>query len=151
MRAVVQRVKESHVTVADEIVARIGHGLLVLLGVAKGDTNKDADYLANKISHLRIFEDDQGKMNRSLLETGGSMLVVSQFTLLGDCRKGRRPSFIQAARPEDADHLYESFTELVRDMGIDVKTGRFRTMMAVSLINDGPVTIIIESPSPGIS
>ncbi len=151
MRAVVQRVKESHVTVADEIVARIGHGLLVLLGVAKGDTNKDAAYLANKISHLRIFEDDQGKMNRSLLETGGSMLVVSQFTLLGDCRKGRRPSFIQAARPEDADHLYESFTELVRDMGIDVKTGRFRTMMAVSLINDGPVTIIIESPSPGVS
>ena len=143
MRAVVQRVKESHVTVANEIVARIGHGLLVLLGVAKGDTNKDAVYLANKISHLRIFEDDQGKMNRSLLETGGSMLVVSQFTLLGDCRKGRRPSFIQAARPEDADHLYESFTELVRDMGIDVKTGRFRTMMAVSLINDGPVTIII--------
>ena len=151
MRAVVQRVKESHVTVADEIVARIGHGLLVLLGVAKGDTNKDAAYLANKISHLRIFEDDQGKMNRSLLETGGSMLVVSQFTLLGDCRKGRRPSFIQAARPEDADHLYDSFTELVRDMGIDVKTGRFRTMMAVSLINDGPVTIIIESPSPGVS
>jgi len=151
MRAVVQRVKESHVTVSDEIVARIGHGLLVLLGVAKGDTNKDAAYLANKISHLRIFEDDQGKMNRSLIETGGSMLVVSQFTLLGDCRKGRRPSFIQAARPEDADHLYESFTKLVRDMGIDVKTGRFRTMMAVSLINDGPVTIIIESPSPGIS
>jgi D-tyrosyl-tRNA(Tyr) deacylase len=151
MRAVVQRVIKSHVTVADEIVARIGHGLLVLLGVAKGDTNKDAAYLANKISHLRIFEDDQGKMNRSLLETGGSMLVVSQFTLLGDCRKGRRPSFIQAARPEDADHLYESFTGLVRDMGIDVKTGRFRTMMAVSLINDGPVTIIIESPSPGIS
>ena len=151
MRAVVQRVKESHVTVADEIVARIGHGLLVLLGVAKDDTSKDAVYLANKISHLRIFEDDQGKMNRSLLETGGSMMVVSQFTLLGDCRKGRRPSFIQAARPEDADHLYESFTQLVRDMGIDVKTGRFRTMMAVSLINDGPVTIIIESPSPGIS
>jgi D-tyrosyl-tRNA(Tyr) deacylase len=151
MRAVVQRVKESHVTVEDEIVSRIGHGLLVLLGVAKGDTNKDAVYLANKISHLRIFEDAQGKMNRSLLETGGSMLVVSQFTLLGDCRKGRRPSFIQAARPEDADHLYESFTELVRDMGIDVKTGRFRTMMAVSLINDGPVTIIIESPNPGVS
>ena len=151
MRAVVQRVEKSHVTVADEIVARIGHGLLVLLGVAKGDTNKDAAYLANKISHLRIFEDDQSKMNRSLLETGGSMLVVSQFTLLGDCRKGRRPSFIQAARPENADHLYESFTELVRDMGIDVKTGRFRTMMAVSLINDGPVTIIIESPNPGIS
>ena len=151
MRAVVQRVMESHVSVADEIVAGIGRGLLVLLGVAKGDTDKDAKYLADKISHLRIFEDDQGKMNRSLLETGGSMLVVSQFTLLGDCRKGRRPSFIQAARPEAADHLYESFAGLVRDMGIDVKTGRFRTMMAVSLINDGPVTIIIESPNPGIS
>ena len=146
MRAVVQRVIESHVTVADEIVAGIGRGLLVLLGVEKGDTDKDAKYLADKISHLRIFEDDQGKMNRSLLETGGSMLVVSQFTLLGDCRKGRRPSFIQAARPEEADHLYESFAGLVRSMGIDVKTGRFRTMMAVSLINDGPVTIILESP-----
>jgi len=151
MRTVVQRVKESHVSVADEIVAQIGHGLLVLLGVAKGDTHKDAKYLADKISHLRIFEDDQGKMNRSLLETGGSMLVVSQFTLLGDCRKGRRPSFIQAARPEDADHLYKSFAGLVRGMGIDVKTGRFRTMMAVSLINDGPVTIVIESPNPSIS
>ena len=151
MRSVVQRVKESHVSVANEVVAGIGRGLLVLLGVAKGDTHKDAKYLADKISHLRIFEDDQGKMNRSLLETGGSMLVVSQFTLLGDCRKGRRPSFIQAASPEEADHLYESFAELVRNMGIEVKTGRFRTMMAVSLINDGPVTIIIESPNPGIS
>jgi len=151
MRVVVQRVKESHVSVADKIVARIDHGLLVLLGVAKGDTHKDAAYLANKIAHLRIFEDAQGKMNRSLLETGGSMLVVSQFTLLGDCRKGRRPSFIKAARPDDADHLYESFTDLVRNMGIDVKTGHFRTMMAVSLINDGPVTIIIESPSLSIS
>ena len=151
MRAVVQRVKESHVSVGDEIVARIDLGLLVLLGVAKCDTNKDAAYLANKISHLRIFEDDQGKMNRSLIETGGSMLVVSQFTLLGDCRKGRRPSFIQAARPEDADQLYKIFAALVRDKGINVKTGRFRSMMAVSLINDGPVTIIIESPDPGIS
>jgi D-tyrosyl-tRNA(Tyr) deacylase len=151
MRTVVQRVRESSVTVENEIVAQIGHGLLVLLGVAKGDTHKDAKYLADKISHLRIFEDDQGKMNRSLLETGGSMLVVSQFTLLGDCRKGRRPSFIQAARPEDADHLYKFFAGLVRDMGIDVKTGRFRSMMAVSLINDGPVTIVIESPNPGNS
>jgi len=150
MRTVVQRVKESHVSVADEIVAQIGHGLLVLLGVAKGDTHKDAKYLADKISHLRIFEDHEGKMNRSLLETGGSMLVVSQFTLLGDCRKGRRPSFIQAARPEDADHLYKSFAGLVRDMGIPVKTGRFGAMMAVSLINDGPVTIVIESPNPSI-
>lgn len=151
MRAVVQRVKESSVTVGDDMVARIGPGLLVLLGVAKGDTHKDASYLADKISHLRIFEDAQGKMNRSLLETGGSMLVVSQFTLLGDCRKGRRPSFIQAARPEDADHLYESFAGLVRDMGVDVETGRFRTMMSISLINDGPVTIILESPNQGIS
>ncbi len=147
MRSVVQRVIESHVSVADEIVAGIGRGLLVLLGVAKSDTHKDAKYLADKIAHLRIFEDDQGKMNRSLIETGGSMLLVSQFTLLGDCRKGRRPSFIQAARPEDADHLYKSFAGLVRDMGVDVKTGRFQTMMAVSLINDGPVTIILESPS----
>ena len=145
MRSVVQRVRESHVSVDDEIIAQIGHGLLVLLGVGKGDTLKDATYLADKISHLRIFEDEQGKMNRSLLETGGSMLVVSQFTLLADCRKGRRPSFIQAARPEDADHLYESFAGQVRDMGIHVKTGRFRAMMAVSLVNDGPVTIIIES------
>lgn len=151
MRAVVQRVKESSVTVDDDMVAQIGRGLLVLLGIAKGDTHKDAKYLADKISHLRIFEDAQGKMNRSLLETGGSMLVVSQFTLLGDCRKGRRPSFIQAARPEDADHLYESFAGLVRDMGVDIKTGRFRTMMAISLINDGPVTIILESPNQGIS
>ncbi len=151
MRSVVQRVKESHVSVAGEVVAQIGHGLLVLLGVAKGDTHKDAKYLADKISHLRIFEDHEGKMNRSLLETGGSMLVVSQFTLLGDCRKGRRPSFIQAARPEDADHLYKSFAELVRDMGIPVKTGCFGAMMAVSLINDGPVTIVIESPNPSIS
>ena len=151
MRAVVQKVTESRVSVAEEMVAGIGCGLLVLLGVAKGDTPKDAGYLAEKIAHLRIFEDAQGKMNRSLLETGGSMLVVSQFTLLGDCRKGRRPSFIQAARPEEADRLYELFARLVEDMGIDVKTGRFQTRMAVSLVNDGPVTIIIESPAPGIS
>jgi D-tyrosyl-tRNA(Tyr) deacylase len=151
MRAVVQRVTRSHVSVAEEMVAGIGRGLLVLLGVAKGDTHKDAKYLAEKIARLRIFEDEQGKMNRSLLETGGSMLVVSQFTLMGDCRKGRRPSFIQAARPEEADRLYELFVGLVGDMGIDVKTGRFQTRMAVSLVNDGPVTIIIESPAPGIS
>lgn len=151
MRAVVQRVTRSHVSVAEEMVAGIGRGLLVLLGVAKGDTHKDAKYLAEKIARLRIFEDEQGKMNRSLLEAGGSMMVVSQFTLLGDCRKGRRPSFIKAARPDEADRLYELFVGLVRDMGIDVKTGRFQTRMAVSLVNDGPVTIIIESPAPGIS
>ena len=145
MRAVVQRVKESHVTIEGEIVAQIGHGLLVLLGVATGDTLKNADYLAEKISHLRIFEDDQMKMNRSLLDTGGDMLVVSQFTLMGDCRKGRRPSFIKAARPDEADPLYEFFVQCVREKGVHVETGRFRAMMAVSLINDGPVTIILES------
>jgi len=145
MRAVVQRVKESHVAIEGEIVARIGHGLLVLLGVATGDTLKNADYLADKISHLRIFEDDQEKMNRSLLDTGGDMLVVSQFTLMGDCRKGRRPSFIKAARPDEADPLYEFFVKRVREKGVHVETGRFRAMMAVSLINDGPVTIILES------
>ena len=145
MRAVVQRVKESHVAIDGEVVARIGPGLLVLLGVATGDTVKNADYLADKISHLRIFEDDQEKMNRSLLDTGGDMLVVSQFTLMGDCRKGRRPSFIKAARPEEADPLYEFFVQRVREKGVHVETGRFRAMMAVSLINDGPVTIILES------
>ena len=145
MRTVVQRVIESHVSVGAEVVARIHQGLLVLLGVAMGDTDKDANYLADKISHLRVFEDDQGKMNRSLLETDGSMLVVSQFTLLGDCRKGRRPSFIKAAPPGDANRLYESFVGFVRDKGIHVETGRFQTMMAVPLVNDGPVTIIIES------
>jgi len=145
MRAVVQRVKESHVAIEGEIVARIGHGLLVLLGVATGDTLKNADYLADKISHLRIFEDDQEKMNRSLFDTGGDMLVVSQFTLMGDCRKGRRPSFIKAARPDEADPLYEFFVKRVREKGVHVETGRFRAMMAVSLINDGPVTIILES------
>ena len=145
MRAVVQRVKESHVAIDGEVVARIGPGLLVLLGVATGDTVKNADYLADKISHLRIFEDDQEKMNRSLLDTGGDMLVVSQFTLMGDCRKGRRPSFIKAARPEEADPIYEFFVQRVREKGVFVETGRFRAMMAVSLINDGPVTIILES------
>jgi D-tyrosyl-tRNA(Tyr) deacylase len=145
MRAVVQRVKESHVAIEGEIVARIGPGLLVLLGVATGDTVKNADYLAEKISHLRIFEDDQEKMNRSLLDTGGDMLVVSQFTLMGDCRKGRRPSFIKAAHPDEADPLYEFFVQRVREKGVHVETGRFRAMMAVSLINDGPVTIILES------
>lgn len=146
MRAIVQRVKESSVKVDDEIIARIGKGFLVLLGVAKGDSESDAEYLANKIAGLRIFEDDQGKLNRSLDEVGGSLLVVSQFTLLGDCRKGRRPSFIRAAEPADADRLYEIFVNWVKNRGIPVQTGRFRAMMAVSLVNDGPVTLIIESP-----
>ncbi len=145
MRAVVQRVKESSVKTGDEIIARIGKGLLVLLGVARGDSPGDAEYLAEKIAHLRIFEDAAGKMNRSLLETGGEMLVVSQFTLLGDCRKGRRPSFVDAAEPETATALYEQFVARQRQLGIAVKTGRFRAMMEVALINDGPVTMILES------
>ena len=145
MRAVVQRVKKSSVKTNDETVGRIGQGLLVLLGVAKGDSAEDADYLANKIINLRIFEDEDGKMNRSLLEIGGELLAVSQFTLLADCRKGRRPSFIAAAEPEKAIELYEKFVERVRQKGVAVQTGRFRAMMEVALINDGPVTIIIES------
>jgi D-tyrosyl-tRNA(Tyr) deacylase len=141
MRAVVQRVKQSTVTADNEIVGQIGNGLLVLLGVAKGDTAKDADYLANKIINLRIFEDEDRKMNRSLLETGGELLA-----LLADCHKGRRPSFIEAAEPEKATDLYERFVNLVRAKGVAVQTGRFRAMMEVALVNDGPVTIIIESP-----
>ena len=147
MRAVVQRVKESSVKTGEETISRIGRGLLVLLGVAQGDRLSDADYLANKIVNLRIFEDDIGKMNRSLLETGGQMLVVSQFTLLGDCRKGRRPSFVAAAEPAKATELYEAFVEQARRLGVSVQTGRFRAMMEVALINDGPVTLILESLS----
>ena len=145
MRAVVQRVKQSSVNVDGEIVGEIGRGLMVLLGVANGDTTTDADFMVNKIVHLRIFEDETKKMNRSLHDVGGEMLVVSQFTLLGDCRKGRRPSFINAAGPELATELYEYFVEKTREHGISVKTGQFRAMMEVALINDGPVTLIIES------
>ncbi len=146
MRAVVQRVKSSSVKTGNENVAHIGKGLLVLLGVARGDTVQNADYLANKIINLRIFEDPDGKMNRSLLETGGELLAVSQFTLLADCRKGRRPSFIQAAEPERAADLYERFVNTVREKGVGVQTGRFGALMDVALVNDGPVTVIIESP-----
>jgi D-aminoacyl-tRNA deacylase len=145
MRAVIQRVKESSVTVNNQMIGRIGPGLLVLLGVSESDDSGDADFLSEKIPHLRIFEDEAGKMNRSLLETHGEMLVVSQFTLLGDCRKGRRPSYIQAAGPEKAEHLYEVFVDKVREKGVAVKTGRFRAMMDVALINDGPVTLILDS------
>ena len=146
MRAVVQRVSQSAVDVDGEKVGSIGTGLLVFLGVARGDEAAAADYLAEKISNLRIFEDDDGKMNRSLMEVQGEMLVVSQFTLLGDCRKGRRPSFIQAAPPEIADRLYLHFVEAVRSKGVHVETGQFQAMMAVHLINDGPVTLVLESP-----
>ncbi len=145
MRAVVQRVREASVEIEGEIISRIGGGLLVLLGVAREDHRSDAEYLASKISNLRIFEDEAGKMNRSLIDTGGDMLVVSQFTLLGDCRKGRRPSFISAAEPDRANELYEYFVEAVRQLGIPVATGRFKAMMAVALVNDGPVTLIVES------
>jgi len=145
MRAVIQRVKESSVKADDQIIGQISQGLLVLLGVAQGDRPADADYLANKIVNLRIFEDENGKMNRSLLETGRQMMVVSQFTLLGDCRKGRRPSFAAAAEPAKATALYEYFIETVRHLGISVETGRFRAMMEVALVNDGPVTLIMES------
>ncbi len=145
MRAVIQRVKESSVSVNNEIIAKIGSGLMVLLGVAETDKVEDADYLAAKIVNLRIFEDENHKMNRSLLDIGGDMLVVSQFTLLADCRKGRRPSFVHAAGPNKANELYERFVEQVRQKGANVATGRFRAMMDVSLINDGPVTLIVES------
>jgi len=148
MRAVVQRVTQCHVTVREETVGAIGPGLLVLLGVADGDTAGEADWLAAKIVHLRIFEDENGKLNRSLLDCGGEMLVVSQFTLYGDCRKGRRPSFVKAAAPETGESLYERFVNRVRDLGVALATGRFRSLMDVRLVNHGPVTLIVESPDP---
>jgi len=145
MRAVVQRVSRAKVTVAGEITGEIGGGLLILLGVADEDTSEDASYLAEKLTGLRIFPDDEGKMNRSLIEAGGSMLVVSQFTLLGDCRKGRRPSFIKAARPEQAVSLYNTFVAEIRGRGIPVATGRFQEHMDVELVNDGPITLLVDS------
>jgi D-tyrosyl-tRNA(Tyr) deacylase len=147
MRAVVQRVSEARVRVEGEIRGEIGAGLLVLLGVAKTDTEADSSFVAEKVVHLRIFSDDAGKMNRSLLDTGGALLVVSQFTLYGDCRKGRRPSFDQAAPAEQARSLYERFVEAARARGVHVETGVFQADMAVSLTNDGPVTLIVESSS----
>lgn len=145
MRAVVQRVSQCQVTVDTELVGRIEAGVLVLLGVQAGDSETDAKWLADKISGLRIFEDDQGKMNLSLEETGGSMLIVSQFTLLGDCRKGRRPSFSEAAPPAEAVRLYEYFCELVRQKKVPVATGRFQADMQVTLTNNGPVTMLLDS------
>ncbi len=145
MRAVVQRVHDASVRVDGRTIGSIGEGLCVLLGIAVGDTGRDVEYLAGKTVNLRIFEDDHGRMNRSLLETGGEMLVVSQFTLLADCRKGRRPSFIAAAAPEKAEPLYRSFVDASRRMGIRVATGRFGAEMDVHLTNRGPVTLILES------
>ena len=145
MRAVVQRVSRGDVTVEGETTGAISKGLVVLLGVGRDDTEKEALYLADKISSLRIFEDEAEKMNLSLKDVGGAMLVVSQFTLYGNCSKGRRPSFGDAAPPDKADDLYNKFIEAVRFQGVAVETGRFQTHMEVSLVNDGPVTLIVES------
>ena len=145
MKAVLQRVTSGSVSVAGKVTGEIQDGFVVLLGVSGDDTRKDATYLSEKITNLRVFEDREGKMNCSLIDSGGSLLVVSQFTLLADCRKGRRPSFIKAAKPEMADELYEIFVNAVRQKQIHVETGVFGAHMAVSLVNDGPVTIIIDS------
>jgi D-tyrosyl-tRNA(Tyr) deacylase len=145
MIAVIQRVRECRVEVGKQTVGRIGRGLLVLLGVGRGDDTKEADYLADKIVNLRIFADHQGVMNLSCLETNSEILVVSQFTLLGDCRKGRRPSYAKAAPPDLAEMLYEYFVAQIRAKGLSIATGRFQAMMDVHLINDGPVTLIVES------
>lgn len=145
MRAVVQRVSAASVTVEGRKVGSIGPGLLVLLGVARGDTEKDGEYLAEKLAGLRIFEDEEEKMNRSVAQIGGSILLVSQFTLYGDVRHGRRPSFTQAAPPEEANRLYENLAQKIRDKGLTVETGQFQAHMEVALVNDGPVTILLDS------
>jgi D-tyrosyl-tRNA(Tyr) deacylase len=146
MRIVLQRVTRARVVVDQEEVGAIGPGLLVLLGIARDDTAERATWLADKVAGLRIFNDADGKMNRSLLDVGGAVLVVSQFTLYGDCRKGRRPSFIDAAPPEIAIPLYEKFVEAMRAQGIKTATGRFGAMMQVELVNDGPVTLVLDNP-----
>jgi D-aminoacyl-tRNA deacylase len=145
MRAVVQRVSRASVAVGGEIAGRIGLGLLVLLGVGQDDTESDAASLADKVAALRIFEDGQGKMNLSVSDAGGAVLAVSQFTLYGDARGGRRPSFIAAARPEQAERLYEHFVARIRSTGLQCETGRFQQMMSVELVNEGPVTILLDS------
>lgn len=145
MRAVVQRVSRAEVGVGEETVGKIGPGLLVLLGIAKSDTQTDADYLAQKILGLRVFDDENGRMNVCVAETKGSVLAVSQFTLYGDVRKGRRPSFDQAAPPQVANELYEYFVRKIRESGVNCETGRFQAMMQVELVNDGPVTILLDS------
>ncbi len=145
MRACIQRVCRAEVVVQGRSVGRIERGLLVLLGVAREDTEQDARYLAEKIATLRLFEDDQGKMNLSVEQVGGAVLVVSQFTLLGDCRRGRRPSFTQAAEPEQAQRLYTLVVRLLQDRGLEVAQGQFRAHMQVHLVNDGPVTLLLDS------
>ncbi len=145
MKAVLQRVSSASVSVDEQIVGQIGPGLMVLLGVEQGDTDQDLTYLADKTAHLRIFEDDAGKMNLSVQDVGGEILVVSQFTLLGDCRKGRRPGFSKAAPPEQADRDYLQFVDELRRFGLTVETGTFQANMQVALINDGPVTLILDS------
>lgn len=145
MRTVIQRVDSAKVRVDGQEISSIGRGILILLGAEKGDSEKDADYLLDKIANLRIFEDTEGKMNLSLLDISGSMLVVSQFTLLADCRKGRRPSFGDAAEPEPANELYEYFIKEAEGKVDVVKAGKFQAMMKVELVNDGPVTIILDS------
>ena len=145
MRAVVQRVSQARVTVGSQVAGEIGPGLLVLLGIGNGDSRVDADYLADKVAGLRIFEDESGKMNRSVLETAGKVLVVSQFTLYGDARRGRRPSFEGAAPPAQARDLYEYFLGRLRTAGVSCETGKFQEMMSVELVNEGPVTILLDS------
>ncbi|GLY10074.1 D-aminoacyl-tRNA deacylase [Pseudobacillus badius] len=145
MKVVLQRSKEASVTVAEKVVGRIDSGLVLLVGVTHEDGEEEAAYLAEKIVHLRIFEDEEGKMNRSLLDVGGAILSVSQFTLYGDCRKGRRPNFMGAAKGEQAERVYDRFNELLKEKGVHVETGEFGAMMDVCLVNDGPVTFILES------
>lgn len=145
MRAVVQRVLKGSVTVEKEVVGSIGKGFVILLGVSERDTSEDVAYMADKIINLRIFEDADEKMNLSLLDIGGELLVVSQFTLYGDCRKGRRPSFATAARPEKAQELYNEFVAKCREMGVKTETGIFQADMKVDILNDGPVTVIVDS------
>ena len=145
MRAVAQRVNRASVTVDGRVAGAIGQGLLILLGVGKADAERDAEYLAEKIAGLRVFEDEGGKMNRSLVDVGGGALVVSQFTLYGDVRRGRRPSFDGAAPPADADRLYRYFCQLLQEKGLRVETGAFQAMMDIELVNRGPVTILLDS------
>ena len=145
MRFVCQRVLEAEVKISDQSVGKIDRGLLVFLGVGKGDTEDDARFISDKLVNLRIFPDEEGKMNRSVQDIGGAILLISNFTLYGDCRKGRRPGFDNAAGPDQARVLYEYFVEAVRARGVPVETGTFQALMSVHLINDGPVTIIVDS------